>query len=99
MMEAICLHTGDGDDDDGGGGGSCSWEELAEDILDSKLPNILLIITALHTCKHCKIINYGCKSVSKILYISGRLPRIYYENSLYNIILFTYWTILVVHRL
>ena len=49
MMDAICLHTGDGDDDDGGGG-SCPWEELEEEgrgILDSKLPNILLIITAL----------------------------------------------------
>jgi hypothetical protein len=47
MMEAICLHT----DDDGGG--SCSWEELAEEgILDSKLPSILLIITALYTYIH-----------------------------------------------
>jgi hypothetical protein len=46
MMEAICLHTDDG-------GGSCSWEELVEEgTLDSKLPNILLIITALYTHKN-----------------------------------------------
>ena len=47
MMEAIWRHTSDGDDDNDGG--SCPWEEeLAEEgILDSKLPNILLIITAL----------------------------------------------------
>jgi hypothetical protein len=46
MMDAICLHTDDDDD----GGGSCFWEELAEEgTLDSKLLNILLIITALYT--------------------------------------------------
>jgi hypothetical protein len=46
-MDAICRHT------DGGGGGSCSWEELEEEgTLDSKLPNILLIITALYTHKN-----------------------------------------------